>query len=96
MTSFNKELFKNDDFINETSKTLFNMADTSKSGLIEKKEFKNLLNNFSRDAEIPLPKEKEIEEIISSFDSNKDGKFAREEFKNFVKLIFEVIYKSLE
>lgn len=93
--SFDKEQLINQDFINETAKGLFDIADSDKSGSIDAKEFTNLLIDFSKSAEIPTPSEEEIEQIIASFDSNKDGKFNLQEFTEFIKRVFEIIYSQL-
>jgi len=95
MSSFEKELLKTEDYINQTADFIFNQADIDKSGLIEKNEFKNLLIDFTKNVEIHVPTDEEIEEIISNFDEDQDGKFSKTEFRKFVELIFDVIYKSI-
>ena len=93
--SFDKEQLKNVEFIKATANGLFAEADTDKSGFIDLAEFSKLLTDFSIQTDIPLPSDAEIKEIISNFDSNKDGKFGLEEFTEFIKLIFEIIYNTL-
>lgn len=93
--SFDKEVLKNEEFITTTSQSLFETADTDKSGFIDRAEFKNLLVQFSRDASIPLPSDEEIEEIVSTFDTNNDQKFSLNEFTEFIRKVFEVVYNSI-
>jgi len=93
--SFDKEQFKNVEFIRATAKDLFAESDTDNSGFIEFAELKKNLNDFCSHTWIPLPSDAEIKKIISTLDLNKDGKLGLEEFTEFIKLIFEMFYNSL-
>lgn len=93
--SFDKESLKNEEFISATAQGLFETADVDKSGTIDKAEFTKLLTDFSEGINVPLPSEDEINEIISSFDANKDGKFSLAEFTEFIRKVFEIIYNTL-
>jgi len=63
----------------------FSSTDTDNSGFIEKKEINKFLSKFAKDRSIDPPSDKEIEETLKKFDTNKDGKLSKKEFVFLVK-----------
>ena len=63
----------------------FSSADTDNSGFIEKKEINNFLTKFAEERSIDPPSNKEIEETLKKFDTNKDGKLSKSEFVFLIK-----------
>ena len=63
----------------------FSSTDTDNSGFIEKKEINKFLSKFAKDRSIDPPTDKEIEETLKKFDTNKDGKLSKKEFVFLVK-----------
>ena len=63
----------------------FSTTDTDNSGFIEKKEINKFLSKFAKDRSIDPPSDKEIEETLQKFDTNKDGKLSKKEFEFLVK-----------
>ena len=63
----------------------FNTADIDKSGFIEKKEINKFLNQFAKEKSMDPPSDKDIEETLKKFDTNKDGKLSKKEFEFLVK-----------
>ena len=63
----------------------FSTTDTDNSGFIEKKEINKFLSKFAKDRSIDPPSDKEIEETLKKFDTNKDGKLSKKEFVFLVK-----------
>ena len=63
----------------------FKTADIDKSGFIEKKEINKFLNQFAKEKSMDPPSDKDIEETLKKFDTNKDGKLSKKEFEFLVK-----------
>ena len=63
----------------------FSTADIDKSGFIEKIEIKKFLNQFAKEKSMDPPSEKDIDETLKKFDTNKDGKLSKKEFVFLVK-----------
>ena len=80
----------------EVAKDVFNFFDTDKSGFIERNELKPLLNKISKQLNLPLPEEKDIEEGLKQLDLNKDGKLQFSEFLPFYQQVYEQIMSKLE
>ena len=79
----------------EIAKDVFNFFDTDKSGFIERNELKPLLNKISKQLNLPLPEEKDIEEGLKKLDLNKDGKLQFSEFLPFYQQVYEQIMSKL-
>ena len=70
----------------------FNSADTDKSGFIEKGEINKFLTQIAKEKNIDAPSDKDINETLKKFDTNKDGKLSKKEFEVLVKkLIREML-----
>ncbi len=64
-------------------KEKFDEIDTDKSGMIDKKEFKVLIDKVVKNAEIDPPKEEDFDEMFKEFDKDNSG-----------KITFDVIFKE--
>lgn len=62
-------------------RALFDMSDESRDGFLDKREAVKLLSTYGR---MP-PSTEEIENILSKFDTNRDGKLGFDEFVRFCK-----------
>ena len=63
----------------------FNSADTDKSGFIEKGEINKFLTQIAKEKNIDAPSDKEINETLKKYDTNKDGKLSKKEFVFLIK-----------
>ena len=61
----------------------FDKIDTDKSGMIDKKEFKVLIDKVVKNAEIDPPKDEDFDEMFKEFDKDNSG-----------KITFDVIFKE--
>ena len=57
----------------------FDKVDTDKSGMIEKKEFRELINKVVKNCELDPPKEEDFEEMFKEFDKDNSGKITIDE-----------------
>jgi Ca2+-binding EF-hand superfamily protein len=67
---------------------IFSEYDADKSGFIEKNEIKQLLIDLSNEIGIDTPADKDVVEVMTRFDVNKDTKLSKEEFLNFAVELF--------
>ena len=63
----------------------FNTADIDHSGFIEKGEVHKFLTKFAEEKRVDPPSNKEINETLRKFDTNKDGKLSKKEFEFLIK-----------
>ena len=63
----------------------FNTADIDNSGYIEKSEINKFLTQFTKEKSMDPPSEKDIEETLKKYDTNKDGKLSKKEFEFLIK-----------
>ena len=57
----------------------FDKIDTDKSGMIDKKEFKALIDKVAKNAEIDPPKDEDFEGMFKKFDKDNSGKITFDE-----------------
>ena len=66
----------------------FQAYDTDNSNFIEIKELKNLMNDVSREINIPEPSDDDIYQVLKETDKNNDNKISFEEFIDLYKVIY--------
>ncbi|MCQ2820021.1 MAG: EF-hand domain-containing protein [archaeon] len=76
---------KSKEEIAQMIETIFKGADSNKNGLIERKEFHNLMVQFNKKLDLPEPTEQETKELMAMFDFNSNGVLEFEEFKSLAK-----------
>ena len=81
--------------IRKVAKEIFNRFDKDKSGFIEKDELRELLITVSKQLNLPILTEKEIEEGLKQLDNNNDGKLQFDEFLKFYEQSYEEVMKTL-
>lgn len=81
--------------IRKVAKEIFNRFDKDKSGFIEKDELRELLITVSKQLNLPILTEKEIEEGLKQLDNNNDGKLQFDEFLKFYEQLYEEVMKTL-
>ena len=85
----------NQKYIRKVAKEIFNRFDKDKSGFIEKDELRELLITVSKQLNLPILTEKEIEEGLKQLDNNNDGKLQFDEFLKFYEQLYEEVMKIL-
>ena len=85
----------NQKHIRKVAKEIFNRFDKDKSGFIEKDELRELLFTVSKQLNLPILTEKEIEEGLKQLDNNNDGKLQFDEFLSFYEQLYEEVMKTL-
>ena len=83
------------EFIKSVAKEIFESADVDGSGYLDRDELNDFLDEYFTDSGMPGPKPWEVDDIIRTFDRNKDNKFSLEEFTNLIKMVFEKISKDM-
>lgn len=91
-----KDILENEEKLKAVSDSLFEQKDTDKTGFIEEKEFITIVTEFSQTMEIPPPSEGDVKSMIESLDSNNDGKFSKDEFVVFLRLLLQALLDSME
>ena len=81
--------------IRKVAKEIFNRFDKDKSGFIEKDELREILITVSKQLNLPILTEKEIEEGLKQLDNNNDGKLQFDEFLKFYEQLYEEVMKTL-
>lgn len=75
--------------IAQTAREIFDTYDKNKDGSISKKEIKPLLEKISKQLNLPIPNDDDIEEGFKQLDNNQNDKLEFEEFFAFYKQIYE-------
>ena len=66
----------------------FKKYDLDKSGFIDFKELKKLMNDLSDDIGIPRPSDDDLKAVIQDTDQNNDEKLQLDEFLELFKVIY--------
>ena len=74
-----------DQYLTSISKQAFVAADKNHNELISLKELRACMNEIAQGLGCGLPTDKDVQEMFSHLDSNKDKKIDFNEFKSFVK-----------
>ena len=75
--------------IAQTAREIFDTYDKNKDGSISKKEIKPLQKKISKQLNLPIPNDDDIEEGFKQLDNNQNDKLEFEEFFAFYKQIYE-------
>ena len=75
--------------IAQTAREIFDSYDKNNDGSISKKEIKPLLEKISKQLNLPIPNDDDIEEGFKQLDNNQNDKLEFEEFFAFYKQIYE-------
>ena len=68
----------------------FKKYDLDKSGYIDFRELKKLMNDLSDDIGIPRPSDDDLKAVIQDTDQNNDEKLQLDEFLELFKVIYSM------
>ncbi len=91
-----RDILSSEENLRDAADALFDANDKDGTGFIEREEFYDIVVQFSQTMEIPAPSNNQINEIITSLDSNNDGKFSKNEFKEFIKLLLQSVLECCQ
>ena len=74
-----------DQYLTSVAKQAFAAADKNHNNLISLKELKACMNELAQGLGCVEPTDKDVQEMFTHLDSNKDKKIDFNEFKSFVK-----------
>ena len=75
------KLLANEEMFNEVAKAAFSSMDADQSNSIDKSELKKMMDMVSKDAGVPECSQEDINNVMTSLDTNKDGVIDLDEFK---------------
>ena len=82
MASSLKDLIADKKKFSQLAKAAFDAVDTDKSGFLEREELEQIMTMKNPDFPSEHDPSQDIDEIFKEIDSNGDGKFSFEEFKD--------------
>lgn len=74
--------------IKEQAIKSFHKYDLDKSGFIDLRELKKLMNDLSDEMSIPRPSEEDLKSVLEDVDENKDSKIQLNEFMELFKVVY--------
>ena len=93
MSNAIKKILNNPQLLEEVTKKCFDSVDTDKSGKIDTKELKEILNRISMDFKAEPPTEDEVKGVLAQLDTDKSGTI---ELKEFEVLIADLLKAMLD
>jgi Ca2+-binding EF-hand superfamily protein len=79
-----------DNKIRQQAEKVFKRHDINNSNFIEINELKNIMDEVSRECNIPLATDDEIQDVLNQTDSNNDKKLNFTEFIELYKILLEM------
>jgi Ca2+-binding EF-hand superfamily protein len=89
MEAYLKIVLKDENCFNAIAKAIFNKADADKSKFIDPQEFRKLMVDITAEYNLPTPNDKTIIETMKKVDLDKNGTIEFDEFKEFLRNIFQ-------
>jgi Ca2+-binding EF-hand superfamily protein len=75
----------------EIARAAFDATDVDGTGHIDRDELEGAMKQISTDIGIPEPTKEDVDEIFKSLDTDNSGKIDFNEFKVFVRKLFEAM-----
>ena len=91
MDSYLKIVLADENCFTAIAKAVFNKADEDKSKFIDPQEFRKLMLGITEEYNLPTPSEKTIKQTMAKVDLDKNGTIEFDEFKEFLRKIFEEV-----
>ena len=89
-----KKILHDQNLLTEVTKRSFDSVDTDKSGKIDLKELKEILNQISLDFKAEPPTDEELDQVFSVLDTDKSGTIELKEFQALIKDILEAMLEQ--
>ena len=84
-----KNILNCDEKLTNAARAAFNAVDTDKSGFIEILELDKLISDMASDMGNEHPSVDNMKDVLDHLDKDKSGKIEFEEFKIFIREIFQ-------
>ena len=88
------KILQDEALLEEVTKRAFDIVDTDKSGKIERKELKEILNQISMDFRTEPPDDEDINKIMGELDKDNSGTIELNEFQKLIKEILCAMVKE--
>lgn len=91
-----QDILEDEDKLQRVSDRSFEKNDTDKSGYIEVKEFRQIVNDLYKKLGQPVPTKSEIHRMLGDLDENGDQRLDKAEFKEHTRSLLEgMLYGTL-
>ena len=88
------KILQDEALLEEVTKRAFDIVDTDKSGKIDRKELKEILNQISMDFRTEPPDDEDINKIMGELDKDNSGTIELNEFQKLIKEILCAMVKE--
>ena len=96
MDSYLKIVLADENCFTAIAKAVFNRADEDKSKFIDPDEFRKMMIGITQEYNLPTPTDKTIIETMKKVDLDKNGTVEFDEFKEFLRKIFQQVIIETE
>jgi Ca2+-binding EF-hand superfamily protein len=79
-----------DNNIRKQAENVFKKHDINQSNYIEINELKNIMDEISKECNLPLATDDEIQDVLNQIDCNNDKKLSMGEFVELYKILLEM------
>ncbi len=94
MTRAIKDILYNEKKLNDVTRVAFDAIDVDKSGKIETKEIKEIMERIAVEMGTDRPTKEDVEAVIKNLDTDGSGTVEFEEFKILIKDILESMLET--
>ena len=94
MTRAIKDILYNEKKLNDVTRVAFDAIDTDKSGKIDTKEIKEIMERIAVEMGTDRPTKEDVEAVIKNLDTDGSGTVEFEEFKILIKDILESMLET--
>jgi Ca2+-binding EF-hand superfamily protein len=96
MDSYLKIVLSDENCFTAIAKAIFNRADEDKSNFIDPQEFRKMMLGITEEYNLPTPSDQTIIETMKKVDLDKNGTVEFDEFKEFLRKIFQQVIIETE
>ena len=96
MDSYLKIVLSDENCFTAIAKAIFNRADEDKSNFIDPQEFRKMMLGITEEYNLPTPSDHTIIETMKKVDLDKNGTVEFDEFKEFLRKIFQQVIIETE
>jgi Ca2+-binding EF-hand superfamily protein len=96
MDSYLKIVLADENCFTAIAKAIFYRADEDKSNFIDPQEFRKMMLGITEEYNLPTPSDQSIIETMKKVDLDKNGTVEFDEFKEFLRKIFQQVIIETE